>query len=79
MCQAHESHVGKYSRWSFIRPKIEMSESKIENAKIENSKNPRLPSEESAEHPTLPLRVRGRCPSKKKKTSKIKKKHNTQK
>ena len=31
--------------------------------KLENSKNPRLLSEESAEHPTLPLRVRGRCPS----------------
>ena len=43
--------------------KIEMSKSKIENAKIENSKNTRLLSEESAEHPTLPLPVRGRCPS----------------
>ena len=63
MCQAHESHIGKYPRWSLLRPKIEMSKSKIENAKIENSKNPRLLSEESAEHPTLPLPVRGRCPS----------------
>ena len=63
MCQAHEIHIGKYPRWSFLRPKIEMSKSKIENAKIENSKNPRLLSEESAEHPTLPLPVRGRCPS----------------
>ena len=42
--------------------KIEMSKSKIENTKIENLKNPRLPSEER-EHPTLPLPVRGRCPS----------------
>ena len=63
MCQAHEIHMEKYPRWSFLRSKIEMSKSKIENAKIENSKNPRLLSEESAEHPTLPLRVRGRCPS----------------
>ena len=51
-----------------------MSKSKIENAKIENSKNPRLLSEESAEHPTLPLPVRGRCPSKKKKKKKKRKK-----
>ena len=63
MCQAHESHIEKYPRWSFLRSKIEMSKSKIENAKIENSKNPTLLSEESAEHPTLPLPVRGRCPS----------------
>ena len=63
MCQAHGIHMEKYPRWSFLRSKIEMSKSKIENAKIENSKNPRLLSEESAEHPTLPLRVRGRCPS----------------
>ena len=63
MCQAHKSDTGKYPRWSPLRSKIEMSKSKIENAKIENSKNPRLLSEESAEHPTLPLPVRGRCPS----------------
>ena len=63
MCQAHGNHIGKYPRCAFLRPKNEMSKSKIENAKIENSKNPRLPSEESAEHPTLPLPVRGRCPS----------------
>ena len=63
MCQAHESDIGKYPRCSLSQPKIEMSKSKIENAKIENSKNPRLLSEESAEHPTLPLPVRGRCPS----------------
>ena len=62
MCQAHESHIGKYPRWSLLRRKIEMLKSKIENAKIENSKNPRLLSEESAEHPTLPLPVRGRYP-----------------
>merc|ERR1711966_591600 len=36
MCQAHASHRGKYPRWSLLRPKIEMSESKIKNAKIEN-------------------------------------------
>ena len=70
MCQAHEIHIGKYPRWSLLPPKIEMSKSKIENAKIENSKNPRLLSEESAEHPTLPLPVRGRCPSKKKRKEK---------
>ena len=64
MCQAHGYHIGKYPRCAFLRPKYEMSKSKIENAKIENSKNPRLLSEESAEHPTLPLPVRGRCPSK---------------
>ena len=63
MCQAHKNNIEKCSRWSFIAPQIEMSKSKIENAKIENSKNPRLLSEESAEHPTLPLPVRGRCPS----------------
>ena len=63
MCQAHGNHIGKYPRCAFLRPKNEMSKSKIENAKIENSKNPRLLSEESAEHPTLPLPVRGRCPS----------------
>ena len=63
MCQAHEIHMEKCPRWSFLRSKIEMSKSKIKNAKIENSKNPRLLSEESAEHPTLPLPVRGRCPS----------------
>ena len=62
MCQAHGNHIGKCPRCAFLRPKNEMSKSKIENAKIENSKNPRLPSEESAEHPTLPLPVRGRCP-----------------
>ena len=64
MCQAHESDIRKYPRCSLSQPEIEMSKSKIENAKIENSKNPRLLSEESAEHPTLPLPVRGRCPSK---------------
>ena len=63
MCQAHGNHIGKCPRCAFLRPKNEMSKSKIENAKIENSKNPRLLSEESAEHPTLPLPVRGRCPS----------------
>ena len=77
MCQAHEIHMEKYPRWSFLRSKIEMSKSKIENAKIENSKNPRLLSEESAEHPTLPLRVRGRCPSKKKEKIKKRKKIKT--
>ena len=63
MCQGHESDIEKYSRWSLLRPKIKMLKSKLEHAKIENSKNPRLLSEESAEHPTLPLPVRGRCPS----------------
>ena len=63
MCQAHKNDIETCPRWSFVRPNIEMPKSKIENAKIENSKNPRLLSEESAEHPTLPLPVRGRCPS----------------
>ena len=40
-----------YPKWPIDRgpKKVEMSKSKIENAKIENSKNPRLLSEESAE------------------------------
>ena len=63
MCQAHKNNIEICPRWSFVRPKIEIAKSKIENAKIENSKNPRVLSEESAEHPTLPLPVRGRCPS----------------
>ena len=63
MCQAHANNIETCPRWSFVPPKIEMPKSKIENAKIKNSKNLRLLSEESAEHPTLPLPVRGRCPS----------------
>ena len=63
MCQAHKNNIETCPGWSFVPPKIEMAKSKIENAKIENSKNPRVLSEGSAEHPTLPLPVRGRCPS----------------
>ena len=42
MCQAHENDIGKCPEQTFVRPEVEMAKTKIKNAKIENSKNPKL-------------------------------------
>ena len=42
MGQAHKNDIETCPRWSFVRPNIEMPKPKIENAKIENSKNQRV-------------------------------------
>ena len=49
MCQAHEINIEKCPRLSFLRSKIEMPKSKIENTQIENSKTWAPPSDTQRE------------------------------
>ena len=42
MSQAYENNIGKCPISSFVRPRIEMTKSKMENDKTESSKSPKL-------------------------------------